>query len=62
MQLAPGVDLAQVAARHVLCGSAIVNVVRHACLVVLADGSHCIGLDTLQRGIRRALAKEGRAG
>ena len=62
VQLAPGVDLAQLAAHHQLSGSAIVNVVRHACLVALADGSHCIGPETLQQGIRRELAKEGRVG
>ncbi len=62
VQLAAGVDLAQLAAQHVLSGSAIVNVVRHACLVALADGSHCISVETLQQGIRRELAKEGRVG
>ena len=62
VQLAPGVDLAHLAAHYQLSGSAIVNVVRHACLVALADGSHCIAPETLQQGVWRELAKEGRAG
>ena len=62
VRLAPDVDLVQIAAQHQLSGSAIVNAVRHACLVALADGSHCIGLQTLQQGIRRELAKDGRVG
>lgn len=60
VRLEATVDLAQIAARHELCGGAIMNVVRHACLSALEDGSDCIALDALQRGIRRELAKEGR--
>ncbi|MBL8350883.1 MAG: ATP-binding protein [Burkholderiaceae bacterium] len=56
-----GVDLAQLAQRHELCGGAIMNVVRYACLVAAEDGSHRITAEALQRGIRRELAKEGRA-
>jgi hypothetical protein len=60
VQLDPAIDLAQIAARVELGGGAIMNVVRHACLSALEDGSRHIGLDALQRGIRRELAKEGR--
>ena len=56
------VDLAELARRHELCGGAIMNVVRHACLAAADDGSHRITLAALQRGIRRELAKEGRIG
>ena len=56
------VDLAELARRHELCGGAIMNVVRHACLAAAEDGSHRITLAALQRGIRRELAKEGRVG
>ena len=60
VRLDPSVDLGQIAARFELGGGAIMNVVRHACLAALEDGSHAIGVETLQRGIRRELAKEGR--
>jgi len=60
VRLAPDVDLAQLAAQFELSGGAILNVVRLACLQALDDGSHCIAQATLQRGIRRELAKEGR--
>ena len=60
VQLDAAVDLPQLAARHALCGGAIMNVVRYACLLAIADGSHCIGAEALQRGIRRELAKDGR--
>jgi SpoVK/Ycf46/Vps4 family AAA+-type ATPase len=62
VRLDSAIDLAQLAARHELGGGAIMNVVRYACLVALEDGSHCVALEALQRGIRRELAKEGRAG
>ena len=55
------VDLVQLAERHELCGGAIMNVVRHACLVAAADGGHRITLAAVQRGIQRELAKEGRS-
>ena len=59
--LAADVDLAQIAARHELCGGAILNAVRHACLAALEAGDRCIRDAMLQQGIRRELAKDGRA-
>lgn len=54
------VDLARIAAQVELCGGAIMNVVRYASLQALEGGGGLVTLDTLERGIRREQAKEGK--
>ena len=54
------VDLAHIATQHELCGGAIMNVVRYASLQALDSGAGLVTLDSLQRGIRREQAKEGK--
>jgi AAA+ superfamily predicted ATPase len=55
------VDLPAIAAQHELCGGSILNVVRHASLQAIEDGSGRVTAEAILRGIRREHVKEGRA-
>jgi len=59
-RLDAAVDLARIAAQVELCGGAIMNVVRYASLQALDSSSGLVTLETLERGIRREQAKEGK--
>lgn len=59
-QLAPEVDLKEIAQRFELSGGAISNVVRHASLEALRQGTNVIAFHDLQQGVRRELVKEGK--
>jgi SpoVK/Ycf46/Vps4 family AAA+-type ATPase len=59
-QLEDAVDLDKISAQHELCGGSIMNVVRYASLQALESGDSLVTLETLQRGIRREHAKEGK--
>jgi hypothetical protein len=54
------VDFHKISAHYDLSGGSIMNVVRYASLQALENGSSLVTLDTLQRGIRREHAKEGK--
>ena len=59
-RLEESVDLDKIAAQYELCGGSIINVVRYASLQALESGGGVVTLETLQRGIRREHAKEGK--
>jgi ATPase family associated with various cellular activities (AAA) len=59
-RLEDAVDLGKIAAQHEMCGGSIMNVVRYASLQALESGDSLVTLETLQRGIRREHAKEGK--
>ena len=59
-RLEESVDLDKIAAQYELCGGSIMNVVRYASLQALESGGGVVTLETLQRGIRREHAKEGK--
>jgi hypothetical protein len=59
--LDPGVDLTSLSERHELTGASIANVVRHAALKAMQAGRKTLGELDIAEGIRRELAKEGRA-
>jgi hypothetical protein len=59
-RLEPSIDLEKIATQYELCGGAIMNVVRYASLQALENGDSVVTLETLQRGIRREHAKEGK--
>jgi len=50
----------KIAAQFELCGGSIMNVVRYAFLQAFESGGSLVTLETLQRGIRRERAKEGK--
>ena len=54
------VDLRKIAEQYELCGGSIMNVVRYASLQALEESGGLITLETLQQGIRREHAKEGK--
>ena len=54
------VDLRKIAEQYELCGGSIMNVVRFASLQALEESDGLITLETLQQGIRREHAKEGK--
>jgi SpoVK/Ycf46/Vps4 family AAA+-type ATPase len=56
----PGVDLAQIAARHELSGGMIMNVIRFASLQAIARGERVLRQHDLLDGIRREYGKEHR--
>jgi AAA+ superfamily predicted ATPase len=58
---APAVSMAKIAQDHELSGGAIMNVMRYASLQALARESTVLTLEDVTQGIRRELAKEGRA-
>jgi AAA+ superfamily predicted ATPase len=58
---APALSMAKVAQDHELSGGAIMNVMRYASLQALARESNVLTLEDVVQGIRRELAKEGRA-
>ena len=60
-RMAPDADLEAIARDHELSGGAIMNVIRRASLAAIADGQRPISKEDLIGGIRRELAKEGRA-
>jgi SpoVK/Ycf46/Vps4 family AAA+-type ATPase len=58
--LEPGVDLAQIAARHELSGGMIMNAIRFASLQAIARGERMLRHHDLLDGIRREYGKEHR--
>jgi hypothetical protein len=56
------IDLKAIAAQYELCGGSIMNVVRYASLQALESGGSLVTLESLQHGIRREHAKEGKSG
>lgn len=58
--LAPDVDFATLATDHELAGGAIVNVLRHACLLAVVRDPQRVELADIMSGIREELRKEGR--
>jgi len=58
--LAPDIDFARLAADHELAGGAIVNVLRHACLLAVTRRPQRVELADIMSGIREELRKEGR--
>ena len=60
--LDPALDLDQLSRDYDLSGGTIMNVIRHASLISLKEGHRAITTDDLIVGIRRELAKEGKAG
>jgi len=59
-ELAPEVDLGEIARRYELTGGAIMNAVRYASLEALRLGGNVITLGSIQQGVRRELVKEGK--
>ena len=60
VQLADDINLPDIAERFALCGGAILNAVRHACLGALDGGNQRITLAALEQAIAREHDKEGR--
>ena len=60
-KLEQALDLEQVAHDHPLTGGAIMSVIRYASLRALAEGTGVITTENVMQGIRRELAKEGKA-
>jgi hypothetical protein len=60
VELEPGVDLAQIAARHEISGGMIMNVIRYASLQAISRGERLLRQQDLAEGIRREYAKENR--
>lgn len=58
--LAPDVDFETLATDHELAGGAIVNVLRHACLLAVSRKPQRVELADIMSGIREELRKEGR--
>jgi hypothetical protein len=61
-ELDAALDLDVIAREYVLSGGSIMNVIRYVSLQALKEGSRAITMDDVLQGIRRELAKEGRAG
>ncbi|AWK90131.1 ATP-binding protein [Azospirillum thermophilum] len=57
--LAAGIDFQSLADQHELAGGAIVNVLRHACLLAVERDPPCVQLADIMSGIRQELRKEG---
>lgn len=60
-RLAEDLDLDALARQHTLSGGSVMNVIRFASLRAIADGDRPIATQDLLTGIRRELAKEGKA-
>jgi hypothetical protein len=60
-KLASDLDLEAIARDHVLAGGSVMNVIRFVSLRAIRDGERPITADDLLTGIRRELAKEGKA-
>jgi AAA+ superfamily predicted ATPase len=60
-ELESSVDLESIAKQYTLSGGSIMNVIRYASLQALKAGGNIVTLDDLLTGIRRELAKEGKA-
>ena len=58
--LEPGIDLAQIAARHELSGGMIMNVIRYGSLQAISRGERVLRQQDLLDGIRREYTKENR--
>lgn len=58
--LAPDVDFAALAQRHELAGGAIINVLRHACLMAVERDPPLVFAHDLAEGVRLELQKDGR--
>ena len=59
--LAPDVDLQALAERHELAGGAIINVLRHACLMAVQRQPPVVEAHDLVEGVRQELYKDGRS-
>ena len=59
-RLEGSINLDKIATQYELCGGSIMNVVRYASLQALENGNSLVTLETLQRGIGRERAKEGK--
>jgi SpoVK/Ycf46/Vps4 family AAA+-type ATPase len=57
--LAPEIDFGVLAARHELAGGAILNVLRHACLMAVVREPAVVQLADIMAGIRQEMQKEG---
>jgi AAA+ superfamily predicted ATPase len=57
--LAPDVDFQALAARYELAGGAILNVLRHACLMAVVREPSVVQLADIMGGIRHEMQKEG---
>lgn len=60
-QLEPGLNLENIAEEYTLAGGAIMNVIRYASMQALQCSRTLIAADDVLQGIRRELAKEGKA-
>jgi len=60
-QLPAELDLGALATEHALSGGSVMNVIRFASLRAIAEGNRPIAESDLIAGIRRELAKEGKA-
>jgi AAA+ superfamily predicted ATPase len=60
VQLAPSLDLAQIAQEHTLSGGSIMNVIRYVLLQALKDERTTITCEDLLQGIQREYTKEGK--
>ncbi|MCB0584931.1 MAG: ATP-binding protein [Phaeodactylibacter sp.] len=61
-RLEEGVSLPAIAQKYELSGANIMNVVQHACLLALEEGTKEITGEMIQKGITKEFAKEGRIG
>lgn len=57
--IAPDIDFASLAANHELAGGAIVNVLRHACLLAVTRSPQMVTAADIMSGIRHELQKAG---
>ena len=58
--LAPDIDFEALAERHELAGGAIINVLRHACLLAVGRSPPVVQAHDLLDGVRREMQKDGR--
>ncbi len=60
VQLAPDIDLKQIADKYELTGSNIINIVHYCCLQALAENTNRISKENLLAGINREFIKENK--
>jgi SpoVK/Ycf46/Vps4 family AAA+-type ATPase len=61
-RLEEALDLKKIARDHVLSGGSIMNVIRYAALRALEEGTNVVTCEDVLKGIRREMAREGKAG
>ncbi len=59
IRLAPDIDFHALASRHELAGGAILNVLRHACILAVVRDRPVVQLADITDGIRREMQKDG---